>query len=96
MFTRKLSETVGYQGPMLMLAWFTTSGFLMKYISPSFGKLTAIEQSRIDIVNNFKLWREILELSIQVLLITQKKSPFIKEINGNSLKSINPSMYSNK
>jgi len=27
-----------------MLAWFFLSGFMMKYMSPSFGKLTAIEQ----------------------------------------------------
>jgi ATP-binding cassette subfamily D (ALD) protein 3 len=45
LFTRRLSETLGYEGPLLMIAWYILSGFIMRYIAPPFGKLTAIEQS---------------------------------------------------
>jgi ATP-binding cassette subfamily D (ALD) protein 3 len=45
LLTRKLSTTIGYKGPFLMMGWFLLSGVLMKYMSPSFGKLVAIEQS---------------------------------------------------
>lgn len=46
LFSKKLSETIGYEGPLLMIGWFFLSGFLIKYVSPPFGKLTAIEQSK--------------------------------------------------
>jgi len=36
---------MGLQGPLLMIVWFLFSGVLMRYMSPSFGKLTAIEQA---------------------------------------------------
>lgn len=45
LFTRRLSETLGYEGPLLMIAWYVLSGFVMRYIAPPFGKLTAIEQT---------------------------------------------------
>lgn len=45
LFTRKLSETLGYQGPLLMIGWYLMSGFLIRFIAPPFGKLTAIEQT---------------------------------------------------
>ena len=48
LFTRRLSETLGYEGPMLMIAWYVLSGFVMRYIAPPFGKLTAIEQSKLN------------------------------------------------
>jgi ATP-binding cassette subfamily D (ALD) protein 3 len=47
LFTRKLSESLGYQGPIVMIAWYLLSGILIKFIAPPFGKLTAIEQSKI-------------------------------------------------
>ena len=43
-FTRKLSELVGYQGPLLTFAWYLMAGGIINVISPGFGKLTAQEQ----------------------------------------------------
>jgi ATP-binding cassette subfamily D (ALD) protein 3 len=45
LFSRKLSETLGYEGPLLMVGWYFLSGMLIKFIAPPFGKLTAIEQT---------------------------------------------------
>ncbi len=47
LFTRKLSETLGYEGPILMIGWYILSGIVMRFIAPPFGKMTAIEQSKI-------------------------------------------------
>jgi ATP-binding cassette subfamily D (ALD) protein 3 len=44
LFSKKLAELVGWQGPLLTFAWYGFSGFIIKNISPSFGKLTAVEQ----------------------------------------------------
>ena len=44
LFSRKLSELVGWQGPALTFAWYAFSGFIIKLISPPFGRLTAAEQ----------------------------------------------------
>jgi len=44
MFTKKLSELVGWEGPAIMVAWYFISGMIIRFISPPFGKLTAIEQ----------------------------------------------------
>jgi ABC-type uncharacterized transport system fused permease/ATPase subunit len=43
LFTRKLSELVGWQGPLLTFGWYLSAGFIIKTVSPSFGKLTAVE-----------------------------------------------------
>lgn len=45
LFSRKLAELVGWQGPGLIFAWYGFSGFIIKQISPPFGRLTAKEQS---------------------------------------------------
>ena len=45
LFSRKLSETLGYEGPLLMIGWYFLSGILIKFVAPPFGKLTAIEQT---------------------------------------------------
>ena len=45
LFTRKLSTTMGLEGPLMMMGWFLFSSVCMRYMSPSFGKLTAIEQA---------------------------------------------------
>ena len=50
LFAQKLSETIGYQGPLVMIGWFFFTGFLIKYVSPSFGKYTAIEQSKFIVI----------------------------------------------
>jgi len=44
LFSRKLSELVGWYGPSSVFIWYLMSGILIKYISPAFGKLTAVEQ----------------------------------------------------
>lgn len=37
-------ELVGWQGPLAVGLWYLLSGIVIKFISPPFGKLTAIEQ----------------------------------------------------
>jgi ATP-binding cassette subfamily D (ALD) protein 3 len=44
LFSRKLSELVGWQGPIAIFLWYFVSGYILKLTSPAFGKLTAIEQ----------------------------------------------------
>jgi ATP-binding cassette subfamily D (ALD) protein 3 len=51
LFSRKLSESIGYQSPLLMISWYVISGMVMRYITPPFGTLTAIEQSNINITD---------------------------------------------
>lgn len=41
LFSRKLSELVSWRGPTAMISWYLISGFLLKKITPSFGRLTA-------------------------------------------------------
>ena len=41
LFSKKLAELVGWQGPFASFAWYGFSGFIIKLISPSFGRLTA-------------------------------------------------------
>jgi len=35
---------MGWTGPLVVIAWYLFSGILLKLISPSFGKLIAVEQ----------------------------------------------------
>jgi len=44
LFSRKLAELVGWQGPAMTFAWYAISGVIIRLISPPFGRLTAIEQ----------------------------------------------------
>jgi len=44
MFSRKLAELVGWLGPAVVVVWYFVSGVLIRLISPSFGRLTALEQ----------------------------------------------------
>ena len=44
LFSRKMAELMGWQGPALVIFWYIISGFMIKFISPPFGKLTALEQ----------------------------------------------------
>lgn len=44
LFSKKLSQLVGWEGPALTFSWYFLSGFVIKMVSPSFGRLTAIEQ----------------------------------------------------
>ena len=47
LFTRKLTNTIGIEGPIILISWYIFTVIIMRYISPPFGKLTAIEQSHI-------------------------------------------------
>ncbi len=42
MFSRKLADLVGWQGPAAVVSWYLISGIILKFVSPPFGKLTAI------------------------------------------------------
>lgn len=42
-FSLKLSKTLGWSGPGILAIWYLLSGMVMKLITPSFGKLSAIE-----------------------------------------------------
>ena len=44
MFSSKLAELVGWQGPAMASSWYLFSGIIIRFITPSFGKLTAVEQ----------------------------------------------------
>jgi len=44
LFSKKLSELVGWQGPAMTFGWYLMSGIIIRFISPSFGQMTAIEQ----------------------------------------------------
>lgn len=44
LFSKKLAALVGWEGPALMFGWYFISGVIIRFISPPFGKLTAIEQ----------------------------------------------------
>jgi len=41
LFSRKLAELVGWEGPALTFAWYGISGLVIRMISPPFGRLTA-------------------------------------------------------
>jgi ATP-binding cassette subfamily D (ALD) protein 3 len=43
LFTKKLVEVVGWEGPALVFLWYFVSGVIIRTISPAFGKLTAIQ-----------------------------------------------------
>ena len=44
LFSKKLSELMGWAGPMLIIVWYLISGIFLKLVSPPFGKLIATEQ----------------------------------------------------
>jgi ATP-binding cassette subfamily D (ALD) protein 3 len=41
LFSRKISETLGARGPLLIVVWYVFSAFMLKLVSPPIGKLTA-------------------------------------------------------
>jgi len=47
LFSRKLSELVGIQGPLSVIIYYLVSGVIIRLISPRFGKLTA-EAQRLE------------------------------------------------
>lgn len=44
LFSKKLAALVGYEGPAMIFGWYFISGVIIRFISPPFGKLTAVEQ----------------------------------------------------
>ncbi len=44
LFSKKLAEILGWEGPALTFGWYIISGIVIRAISPAFGTLTAIEQ----------------------------------------------------
>lgn len=44
LFSRKLAELVGWEGPAITFLWYFISACIIRVVSPAFGKLTAIEQ----------------------------------------------------
>jgi len=44
LFSKKLSEIVGWRGPIFIGIWYMVAGLLIKMLSPPFGKLTSILQ----------------------------------------------------
>ena len=45
LFSRKLAELVGWKGPTMMISWYLLSGFVVRFITPTFGKLVAQQQN---------------------------------------------------
>ncbi len=37
LFSKKLAELVGWEGPALVIGWYFISGILIRFMSPSFG-----------------------------------------------------------
>jgi ATP-binding cassette subfamily D (ALD) protein 3 len=44
LFSRKLAVLLGWQGPGYIILWYVFSTFVLRILSPAFGRLTAIEQ----------------------------------------------------
>ena len=44
LFSRRLADLVGWEGPSVIIGWYLVSGTIIRYISPPFGLLTAQEQ----------------------------------------------------
>jgi len=43
LFSKKLAELVGWEGPILTVGWYFLSGIVLRKISPPFGNLVADE-----------------------------------------------------
>jgi ABC-type uncharacterized transport system fused permease/ATPase subunit len=44
LFTRRLVNSIGYGGPILMYLYYVLSGFVMRRLLPNFAKMTAKQQ----------------------------------------------------
>lgn len=47
LFSRKLADILGWEGPLVIIVWYLLSGMIIRFISPPFGKLTVIEQREV-------------------------------------------------
>jgi ATP-binding cassette subfamily D (ALD) protein 3 len=66
LFSKKLSETLGVQGPIWTFFWYILTVLFIRFISPPFGKLIAIEQSIVILYVRFG--RRIQSLSYRYSL----------------------------
>ena len=41
LFSRKLGQTIGYKAPLIMASWYLGTGYIIKLITPNFGKIMA-------------------------------------------------------
>ena len=39
-----MAELVGWEGPAIVVGWYFVSGLIIRMVSPSFGRMTAMEQ----------------------------------------------------
>jgi ATP-binding cassette subfamily D (ALD) protein 3 len=46
LFSKKLSQQLGYESPIIIIIWYFLAGIFLRYISPPFGHLIALEQSK--------------------------------------------------
>ena len=44
LFSKKLADLLGWEGPAITIAWYFVAGAILRIISPPFGKMTALEQ----------------------------------------------------
>ena len=56
LFSRKLSELVGWAGPIMLFSWYIISGIIIRFVSPPFGKLTAKQQRKCTILT-IQVWK---------------------------------------
>jgi ATP-binding cassette subfamily D (ALD) protein 3 len=43
LFSKKLAELLGWEGPITIIMWYLISGVVIRIISPTFGRLVAKE-----------------------------------------------------
>ena len=61
LFSKKLSELMGYQGPGLIILYYFISGLIIRIVSPPFGTLQAISS---NMEGNFRLNNNIYIVSL--------------------------------
>jgi len=44
LFSKKLAELLGWEGPLVVIGWYVLSGIVIKFISPPFSRLIAMQQ----------------------------------------------------
>lgn len=90
LFSRRLSELVGAQGPLSVILYYVMSGFIIRMISPQFGKLTA-EAQKLE--GDFRYCHNRLIMHAEEIafygghdreksIINQKFSSIVKHMNN--------------
>lgn len=47
LFSRKLAEYLSWKGPVYAILTYSLSSWVLRYLSPAFGRMRAIEQSNL-------------------------------------------------